>query len=94
LIICQSGRSLSWGISGVVEEVSAFLGRDGVEDLPDGVADGVGCAGGGLAQEVLELGEELFDRVQIGEVFRQEDEPGPARPVEPAVDRNCDASNA
>jgi hypothetical protein len=31
---------------------------------------------GGLAQQVLELGEDLFDRVQVRRVFRQEEELG------------------
>jgi len=30
----------------------------------------------GLAHEVLELGEDLLDRIEIGTVGRQEDEPG------------------
>ena len=34
---------------------------------------------GGLAQQVLELGEELLDRVQVGGVFRQEEELGAGR---------------
>ena len=33
-------------------------------------------ARGGFAQQVLELGEDLLDRVQIGRVFRQEEELG------------------
>ena len=58
------------------EVVGAFAWGDGLEDLADGVAYGVLGSGGGLAQPVLELGEELLDRVQVGGVFRQEEEPG------------------
>ena len=43
--------------------------------LGDGVADGVLGSGGGLAQPVLELGEEHLDRVQVGGVLGQEEEP-------------------
>jgi hypothetical protein len=32
------------------------------------------CACGGLAQQMLELGEDLLDRVQVWRVFRQEKE--------------------
>src|SRR2546430_10856869 len=39
-------------------------------------ADGFDGAGGGLAQEVLDLGEGLLDRVQVRRVFRQEEELG------------------
>ena len=60
-------------ISGLFEIVSAFGWRDGIEDVADCVADGVGGSLGGFAQEVLELGEELFDGVQVGGVFRQEE---------------------
>src|ERR1700694_1876832 len=40
-------------------------------------AEGCGRARGVLAQQVLELGEDLFDRVQVRRVFRQEEELGP-----------------
>ena len=48
-----------------------------LEDFADCDADSFGRARGGLAQQVLELGEDLFDRVQVRRVFRQEEELGP-----------------
>jgi hypothetical protein len=36
--------------------------------------DGLGGSLCGLAQPMFQFGEELFDRVQIGRVFRQEEE--------------------
>jgi hypothetical protein len=53
-----------------------FSGVPSVEDLTDGVADGVGRSPCSLAKPVFELGEELLDRVQIGGVCRQEEKPG------------------
>ena len=68
--------SLGSIISGCCEVVLTFLRVDDFEDLADGVADGLYGARGGLAQEALELGEELLDRVQVWRVFRQEDQLG------------------
>src|SRR3979490_3487447 len=48
-----------------------------LEDFADCDADSFGRGRGGLAQQVLELGEDLFDRVQVRRVFRQEEELGP-----------------
>ena len=44
--------------------------------MTDCLADVVGGAGCGLAEQVLELGEDLFDRVEVGGVFRQQDQLG------------------
>src|SRR5215204_6859382 len=44
------------------------------------VADGVGGSGGGPSEPVLELREELFDGVQVGRVFGQEEQAGADRP--------------
>ena len=65
-------------ISGLGEVVSALLRRDGREDLADGVADGVDGSLAGFAQEVLELGEELFDGVGSGEYFGRKNSLAPA----------------
>jgi hypothetical protein len=49
----------------------AFFGREGsdeVADCPPSVFEG---ALGGLAQQVLELGEDLFDWIEVGTVGRQ-----------------------
>ncbi len=48
----------------------------GVKKLADGLADGFGCSGRGLAQQVLELGEHLLDRVAVGGVFGQQEQRG------------------
>ena len=48
--------------------------------------DGLEGARRGLAQQVLEFGEDLFDRVQIGRVFRQEEQLGAGR-ADGAADR-------
>src|SRR5882757_2877018 len=48
-----------------------------LEDFADCDADSFGRARGGLAQQVLELGEDLFDRVQVRRAFWQEEELGP-----------------
>jgi hypothetical protein len=53
-----------------------LLRGKGVEQLGDAVADCVERALGGLAQEVLELGEELLDGVEVRRILRQEEEPG------------------
>ena len=72
--------TLSPVVSGLGEVVSALLRRDGRGDLADGVADGVDGSLAGFAQQVFELGEELFDGVEVGGVFRQEEQPGASRP--------------
>ena len=59
-----------------------------VEQLADGVPQAVDGALGGLAQEGLELGEGLLDRVEIGRVGRQVTQLGAAR-----LDRRADADD-
>jgi hypothetical protein len=39
-------------------------------------ADRVDASRGSFAEQVLELGKDLFDRVQVGRVFRQEEQLG------------------
>jgi hypothetical protein len=58
--------------------VGAFVWRKCSEDFADRGADGFDGAGGGLAQEVLDLGEDLLDRVQVRRVFRQKKSLAPA----------------
>jgi len=36
-------------------------------------ANGLDGSGGRFAEQVLELGKDLFDRVQVGRIFRQEE---------------------
>ena len=45
---------------------------------PIAVPDGLDGSRGGFAQQVLELGEDLFDRVQVWRIFRQEEQLGAA----------------
>jgi len=52
----------------------ALLGGVAVEECADGCADGICGSDGGLAQEVLELGEDLLDGVQIERIVPQEQE--------------------
>jgi hypothetical protein len=56
--------------------VDAFVWCECSEDFADRGADGFDGARGGFAQEVLDLGEDLLDRVQVRRVFRQEEELG------------------
>ena len=72
----KSGMILVLVIACFSEVVATFLRGERIEDLPDGVADGLDGSLGLLAQEMFELGEELFDRVEVGRVFGQEEEPG------------------
>ena len=51
----------------VVEIAGAFGWRDGGEEVADGRPELVPGARRGLTQQCLELGEQLLDRVQIGE---------------------------
>ena len=54
----------------------ALLGRELVEELSDGIVQGFDCSRRGLAQEMLELGEDLLNRIEVGAVGRQIDELG------------------
>ena len=47
--------------------------------MADRRAHGFDCSRGGLSQQMLELGEDLLDGVQVGGVFRQKEELGPSR---------------
>ena len=67
--------SLGLGIACLDKVVAALACGDGVEDVGDRGADGVRGAGCGLAEPMLELGEELLDRVEVGGVLRQQEEP-------------------
>ena len=51
-------------------------GEERTEDFADRDADCFDCSRGGFSQQMLELGEDLFDRVQVGRVFWQEEELG------------------
>jgi hypothetical protein len=47
------------------------LGSDRRKDVGDCRDQGVDSSGGGLSQQSFELGEELFDRIEVGAVGRQ-----------------------
>lgn len=68
-----------WTISGIGEIVGAFLRREAFEDVAEGVPEGGDSPGGDLAEQRLELGEGLLDRVEIGTVGRQIDQVRAAR---------------
>src|SRR5271165_63187 len=57
------------------EIVGAFAGCEGFQAIGDGGGDGVEGPWSVLADEVFELGEDLFDRVEVWGVFGQEHEP-------------------
>jgi hypothetical protein len=56
--------------------------------LADCGADTLDGSCGGLTQQVLELGEDLFDGVQVWRVFRQEEQFGASRADEFAHGRD------
>jgi len=55
----------------VCEIILAFLRTNGCESLGDRRDEGVDCSGRQLSQERFELGEELFDGIEVGTVGRQ-----------------------
>ena len=55
----------------MLEVIGALVGREGLEDFADRVAEG---SGGGLAQGAFELGENLFDRVEVGRIFGEKED--------------------
>ena len=57
----------------------AHSSGENAEDLAYCGADGFEGARGSLAQQVLELGEDLFDRVEVWRVFGQEEKLGTGR---------------
>ena len=57
----------------VDEIICAFVGTEVVEEGSDAPPRGGGGALGGFSQEMLQLGEHLLDRIEIGTVGRQEE---------------------
>jgi hypothetical protein len=68
--------SLALPVSCVLEVCGAFGGRVLGEDFAAGVEDRLVASRFRLSQEGFELGEDLLDGVEVGGVFRQEDEAG------------------
>src|ERR1700694_5089963 len=73
---------LSPRVSGVFEIIGAFLWPEGLEQLADCGAEGFNGARGAFSQQVFELGKDLFDRVQVRRIFRQEEQLGAGGPNE------------
>lgn len=71
-------------IARVDDVVCALMWGEAGKKLADCRADGIEVSCGGLAQQMLELGEDLFDWVEVGRVFRQEEELGACRTDGPA----------
>src|ERR1700719_4718666 len=71
-------------IACVCEVVVAFLGGVGSEKLADGGDEGFERARRRLAQQMLQFGEDLFDRVQIGRIFGKKEQLGAGRSDRPA----------
>ena len=59
------------------EVPTAFVGREAVKEDPDPAPGCFNAAFGGVAQEGFELGEDLFNRVEIGGIRRQEAQRSP-----------------
>ena len=61
------------------EVIGAFICGEGAEELTDRCANGFDRPRRGLAQQMLELGKDLLDGVEVGGIFRQEDQLGASR---------------
>jgi hypothetical protein len=66
----------SWCISCIFEVVGALLWCEGFEDLTDCGRDGLNGAGRTFAQQMLKLGKDLLDWVQVRRVFGQQEKLG------------------
>ena len=80
-VACGSGYALERftfhrSVSGVLEIVAAFVALDGCDEAADMAANVVDRALLGGAHPVLDFGEGLFDRIEVGGVSRQIPEPG------------------
>src|SRR6202789_4502048 len=53
------------------KEVFAFCWREASERAGDGLVEGFDRSSPCLAQQGLQFGEELFDRIEVGAVWRQ-----------------------
>jgi hypothetical protein len=58
------------------EVVGAFRGAEGADDASDGAPEAGDGAFGGLAEEGLELGEGVLDRIEVGAVGWEGEELG------------------
>ncbi len=67
--------TLSGSVSGVWEVVAAFVWGEAIERGCDGLAGCFDRAGGGVSKKMFELGEDLFDGIEIGTVRGQKKKP-------------------
>ena len=77
--VCESRFRSVCIVSGSGEVVCAFGGREGVDGGTDGAGQIVDGACSGFAQEYFQLGEGVFDRIEIGRVRRKEEQPAAPR---------------
>jgi hypothetical protein len=63
-------------IASCLEVVPTLVRLKQIADVADGAPERIEGAHGRLAQTRLELGEGLFDRIEIGRIGWQEQEPG------------------
>ena len=67
--------NLGGTVSCVFEIGLAFVWQETIEHGTDAFPSRLDCPLGGLPQEVFELGKDLFDRVEIGAIGREKEEP-------------------
>jgi len=60
----------------VLEVVQTFARREAGEQVANDVPEGLEGTGGGFAQQGLELGEELFDGIEVRGIRRQIEQGG------------------
>ena len=73
--VSDSGESSTSAVSWPAILVPTFLfGVEGA-DVADGPPEGVDCPGADAPEMSLELGEGHLDRIEVGTVGRQEEEP-------------------
>ena len=63
--------------------VGAFLGREPIQQVADAPLGRFGGPLGGVAQQQLELGEDLFDQVEVRAAGRKEQQVGACLPDRP-----------
>src|SRR3954462_13223345 len=79
----RSGYSvghLTGRLSCSLEVVPAFLWLEEIADVAEGSPERLDGSGFGLAQVGLDLGEGLLDRIEIGGIGGQEQEPSASLP--------------
>ena len=67
---------LGWSIAGIGEVIGAFLRGEAVEKVADAAPSGFDCAGVGFAQQGLQRGKYLLDRIEVGRIAGQVEQLG------------------